>query len=112
MGNKYYANKGVERNKKPLKNIVYEIELSQLKLDTDKTQYEKYKFKELGYLVLLWWYEQKNPTKNWHGFITPDYLKELLGVKQYAKFCQGKRNFIIQRRIDGKNIPKSAVEKI
>jgi len=107
MKDKYYANKGVARNKKPLRNIVYEIELSQLKSDTDKTQYEKYKFKELGYLVLHWWHEEKNSTKNWHGFVTPDYLKELLGAKQYAKFCQGKRNFIIQRRIDGNNITKN-----
>jgi len=45
---KYYANKGVARNKKPLKNIVYEIELSQLKSETDVASYEKYKFKELG----------------------------------------------------------------
>ena len=104
MQDKYYANKGVQRNKKPLKNVVYQIELSQLKNDSDKTPYEQYKFKEDGYLVLTWWHQEKNPIKNFHGFVTCNYLKELLGVKQWAKFCTGKREFIIQRRFDGKNI--------
>lgn len=103
---KYFANKGVPRHKKPLNNIVYEIELSQLKNIDDKTKYEQYKFKDEGYLVLFWWYEEKNPIKNWHGFITVDELKEKIGKAQYSKFCQGKRTFIIQRRIDGKNISK------
>lgn len=102
MRHKHYANRGVERNKKPLKNIVYEIELAQLNDDIDKNKYKKYKFKELGYLTLVWHYEEKNPIKNW-GVITPEELKQKIGVKQYAKFCQGKRKFIIQRRIDGKN---------
>lgn len=93
--------------KKPLNNIVYQIELSQLKPDTDKTKYEKYKFKELGYLVLYWWEEEKDPIRNWHGFTTPDFLKELLGAKQYSKFCQGKRTFIVQRRINGNNLVDS-----
>lgn len=108
---KYFANRGVARNKKPLKNLVYQITLSQLKPNEDKESYEKYKFKDLGYLVLKWHYETKNPIINFHGFITPIYLKELIGEKQYAKFCQGKREFIIQRRIDGKNIPTTAKTK-
>lgn len=99
---KKFANKGVARNKKPLKNIVYEIKISQLKEETN--DFEKYKFKELGYLTLTWWYESKTPVKNWHGFIEPQNLKTLLGDKQWSKFCQGKTTFIIQRRIDGKNI--------
>ena len=72
---KYFANKGVPRHKKPLNNIVYEIELSQLKNIDDKTKYEQYKFKDEGYLVLFWWYEEKNPIKNWHGFIEAKVFK-------------------------------------
>lgn len=119
--NKYYANRGVERNKKPLQNIVYMIELSQLekvkpeKLEEEKERYAKYKFKELGYLVLNWQYEKdlNKPRShwNWHGFITPEDLKKKLGDKQWAKFCQGKREFIIQRRVDGKNIKKVKKQK-
>ena len=67
-------------------------------------EYSKYKFKELGYLVLYWWYQEQNAIKNWHGFITPEDLKERIGENQYAKLCQGKRTFIIQRRKDGKNV--------
>ena len=51
---KYFANRGVKRHKHPIANIVYKIEISQLKDDTDITQFEKYKFKDLGYLTLLW----------------------------------------------------------
>lgn len=105
MSSKHYANRGVERNKKPLKNIVYEIELSKLENVPDKAPYSEYRFKDLGYLVLYWWHEEKNPIKNMHGFITAEYLKNCLGEKQYSKFCQGKRTFTIQRRINGKNKP-------
>ena len=104
---KRFANAGVERNKKPLRNIVYHIKISKLKSNVDKAQYEQYKFKDQGHLVLYWNYEGINQPKNFHGFITPDELKSLIGEKQYGKFCQGKREFIIQRRIDGKNIPKN-----
>jgi len=27
------------------------------------------------------------------------------GDKQWGKFCNGKREFIVQRRVDGKNVP-------
>lgn len=107
---KYYANRGVERNKTPLKNLVYEIEFSQLPTIVDKTPYEQYKFKDLGYLVLLWWHEENPPMKNFHGFVTPESLKKRIGEKQWSKFCQGKRTFVIQRRIDGKNIPKQKTQ--
>jgi hypothetical protein len=100
---KVHANKGVKRNKKPLKNVIYNVELSQLKPDTDKSDYEQYKFKELGYLVLSWGLHPDRPL-NWYGFIEPDKLKEILGQKQWGKFCQGKREFVIQRRYDKKNI--------
>ena len=110
---KYYANRGVKRNKTRLPNIRYKVELSKPNLeilsDPEKLkEYDKYKFKDLGYLTI-------SSTKSlvdkygefawsWHGFISIDNLKEIIGIKQYQKFCQGKREFIIQRRINGKNI--------
>ena len=105
---KYFANRGVERHKHPIANIIYKVEISQLKDDTDITQFEKYKFKDLGYLTLLWTKHKADKNGefqwNWHGFITVDELKERIGEKQYCKFCQGKREFIIQRRINGTNV--------
>jgi hypothetical protein len=103
---KYFANRGVERNKTPLKNIVYEFRLSQLKEGQDPEKYEEFKFKDLGYISYDYWYEEKKPIIYWGGFITIDNLKHLIGTTQYSKFCQGKRLFIIQRRIGGKNVKK------
>ena len=105
---KAIANRGVERNKKPLKNIVYEVTI---KNDIpiygeNKLSEHKYKFKDLGYLILHWWYDTKNSPNNFYGYITPAELKQKLGVNQWAKFCQGKRLFVIQRRVDGKNVKK------
>ncbi len=110
---KIHANKGVERNKKPLQNIVYNIEVSQKLKDSvtpeELEKYDKYKFKEEGYLVLRWGYQKginRGDSMNWHGFITPDDLKEKIGANQWGKFCQGKREFVVQRRMDGKNTKK------
>lgn len=103
----FYANRGVERNKTPLKNILYRIIIHQLKEGTAEGNFIQYKFKDLGYLVLEWKHEDKNDIWNFHGFVTPEGLKERLGEKQWSKFCQGKREFTIQRRINGKNIPKN-----
>lgn len=100
----FYANRGVKRNQRPLKNIVYVVEVHQLKPDADLAYFEKFKYKDEGYLVLNWYYESKDPIWNFHGFVTTDDLKERLGLKQWKKFGEGKRTFIIQRRIDGKNI--------
>ena len=100
---KYFANIGVNRTKSPIANIRYKIEVvSKLKDGANLEDYEKYKFKDLGYLVLSW-NKSKSDTWFWHGFISVDKLKEKIGIKQYSKLCQGKREFIIQRRIDGKN---------
>jgi hypothetical protein len=74
--------------------------------EEDWKRHEKHKFKDEGYLILESWLEEKNPIKCWNGFITPAELKEKLGEKQWAKFCQGKREFIIQRRVDGRNVKK------
>ncbi len=106
---KQYANKGVERNKKPLENIVYKITVSN-KSAYNFEKFQPYNFKELGYLILFWQYEKQyneEPTvMNWHGLIAPDELKKRLSKKQWDNFCQGERIFIIQRRIDWKNIKK------
>jgi hypothetical protein len=113
MKNKYYANIGVERNKKPLQNIIIIVEVKPMRNDVSeetKSEYEKYKFKDLGYITWSSGREQEYNKHNfigWHGFITPEDLKLRLGEKQWAKFCQGKRKFVIQRRIDGKNISKN-----
>ena len=89
MSKKYFANKGVKRNKKPLQNIIYKVE--EIKSD----------------YILSWQYEKdynKFNIFNWHGPITSEELKILLGQEQWGKFTQGKRRFISQRRINGKNI--------
>lgn len=106
---KYFANRGLERNKTPLANKQYKFEIIPLKEGIDEAKYEQYKFKDQGFLTMSWanGKVQKNGDFNWfwHGFITTNDLKKILGEKQYGKFCQGKREFTIQRRIDGKNVP-------
>lgn len=99
---KIIANKGVKRNKKPLKNKVYKFEICNLKQNTDLELYEKYKFKNLGYISMYWGYEG-DEFLYWHGFVTAQQVKDRIGEKQYSKFCQGKRDFIIQRRINKNN---------
>jgi len=106
---KEHANRGVARNKKPLTNLVYTVELSWGNRHGGpgydaNPKYLKYKFKDLGYLILSWGYEGRD-MNYWHGLITPEELKTLIGDEQWRKFCNGKRQFIVQRRIDGKNIP-------
>lgn len=100
---KNHANRGVKRNKKPLQNIVFTVEVKPLKNPDDADKYAEYKFKDLGYLVLYWKYQRENVTY-YHGFVTPEHLKDRLGEKQWSKFCQGKREFIIQRRVDSGNV--------
>ncbi len=117
----YYSNIGEKRNKTPLQNICYKIEVS-FGISTDfekykkvypnnteedfeeyKLRFEPFKFKDQGYIFLNWKYE-KEDTWSFYGCITSEELKERLGIEQYRKFCNGKREFIIQRRINGKNI--------
>ena len=87
--NKYYANRGVERNKKPLQNIVVSFELN------EKTGYWRY----------LWKY-QSDHLFNFHGMVEESFIKQLLSQKQWSDFRQGRREFIIQRKINGKNVSK------
>jgi len=103
---KYFANKGIMRHKSPISNIKYKVDIIEiLKGDINLKDFEKYKFKDLGYLVLS---QNKGKDDIWvnRGFVTIEQLKDIIGNKQYSKFCQGKREFIIQRRINGKNINK------
>jgi len=104
---KYFANKGLKRTKSALPNIIYKIEITQLKSDANVAYFEPYKFKDLGYMVLSWTNQKADSFGEyswyWHGFITIDELKRYIGTNQYSKFCQGKREFIIQRRVDGNN---------
>ena len=79
-------------------NTIYKIEISKLIDGIDETEFEKFKFKDLGYLVLLYRKQGTSDIQwNFHGLITIDELKRKIGVKQYSKFCQGKREFIIQK---------------
>ena len=109
---KVIANYGIERNKKPLANIIYTIEIGQLKNGIYVSKYEQFKFKDLGYIVLISEYEGKAGSRAWNGFRTPEFIKELLGEKQWSKFCQGKRKFIVQRRVNGKNTKYVKLEVI
>ena len=96
---KEFANKGVKRNKTPLQNIVIEIRIVEIKEDTYLNiieALEKYKYNEKDYNGVS--------CRFCRGYITPEELKEKLGVKQWMKFCNGKRKFIIQRRINHNNI--------
>ena len=110
---KIVANKGVERNKRPLPNLVYKVDFIP---PYNAPDMEKYKFKDEGYILLHYTDESELRERKalWrrHGYITPEDLKKKFGEKQWAKFCQGKRQFIIQRRINGKNIKKVKKEKV
>lgn len=89
---KIYANRGVERNKKPLRNIIYEITESK---------------GEEGKWIIFESYQGNNPVTAHIGRFSLEELKVKLGDKQYGKFRQGKRKFIIQRRVDGRNVKKT-----
>lgn len=99
---------GVERNKKPLQNKVYKIE------EVDSRDAGKIWVVEgrLGH-------ERQDGSKSFHGrmwchsgiYSTIGELKDwfipIFGEKQWAKFKgQGKREFVLQRRVGGKNIKK------
>ena len=86
----YFKNRGVKRNKKPLSNIHYKVK------EPINGKFEvQYCYQKQSIFTLL-------------GFYNFDDLKELfktkIGIKQWSKFRQGKRYFIVQRRINNKNI--------
>lgn len=84
------ANRGVARNKRPLQNILY--------------KFEPY----VDRFVMLWSHERdfnRDGTWNHHGTVTEDDIKSRLTPNQWSKFRQGVRQFVKQRRVDGRNIP-------
>ena len=78
--------------------IEYKVDLAKLKEHVPAEDYKEFKFKDMGYLTLLS-RKQGSPSYYWHGYITPSMLQQLLGIKQYSKFCQGKREFTIHKKI-------------
>lgn len=95
---KIFANRGIPRNKKPLQNIIFWITEHDVEPNLGK---------DVEY-YLEWQYEKlykRYPMKNFSGRIELDYLRKFLSEKQWMKFRNGEREFIIQRRINGKNIP-------
>lgn len=103
---KVFANRGVPRNKSRLPNLRIKVELSNASHDNEK--YADYKFKDVGYIIVFWTksldYNGIKPDWNMDISINVPKLKQILGEKQWSKFCQGKREFIIQRRVNGRNI--------
>jgi len=110
---KYFANRGLPRNKCPLSNIIYKIEIVQLAENVNFELYKNCKYGD-GYLSLIWAYQRLNKRTQdyrWYieGAITINQLKELLnkiGKNQWHKFVNGKREFILQRRRDRHNVSK------
>jgi hypothetical protein len=93
---KIHANRGVARNKRPLQNILYWFSEAAAEGGAER-------------FVLHWAYERdynQHPVKNFHGTVTLEYIKSRLTPNQWAKFRQGQREFVKQRRVDGKNVPK------
>jgi hypothetical protein len=93
---KVAANRGVPRNKKPLQNICYRFEERK---DGDATVY-----------TMLWQYQRdlnKRGSWNFHGRVTEAEIMARIGPRGWQKFRGNKqREFIIQRREDGRNVPK------
>ena len=107
----FYANRGVARNKKPLRNELYKFELSDLRDRLSEERIKEmqcYKFKDDSYIVMFW---KMQGDEDWsrHGFVSTEEVKRYIGNSQWGKFCQGKREFIVQRRIDNKNISKGSL---
>lgn len=107
---KKYANKGVNRNKKPLQNIMYKVKPNIALKDTisndikDRLTRDFYLNENVGYVEILWKY-QKSSTWGWSADLTLKLLKEKLNNKQWSKLCQCKTfEFTVQRRINKRNV--------
>lgn len=80
------------------RKVTVYLKIEVLKLDKNMEgikDYEPYKFKEFGYLVL---YILNTETGKWqcNDFITVDDLKKLIGRK-YNRLFHGEREFIIEQ---------------
>lgn len=81
--------------KKKLTYRKYKVEIGQLSPTVDDvSKFEPYKYKD-GYIIVFWSNNKGSGSWGWKGFTTPDELKTMLGEKQYKKFCEGKREFIL-----------------
>lgn len=115
--NKSFANKGVRRNKKPLKNIYYIIRKHVPNLHSSFISDAEYdsKFKindDIGYVKILWGYEGID-VDYWSFQVDLNYVKNQVSSKQWSKCMDAFKNkdateykLIVQRRIDGKNKSK------
>lgn len=87
---------------KKIKPVAVMLKIDLLPLKDNRPDLDKYKFKDCGYIELRWAFVKdinKGMGLNFLGIITPNELKERLGKKQWGKFCQGKREFIINRKL-------------
>jgi len=75
-------------------NIIYFTEFSSL--DEDFPDYNKYRFKDLGYIWLTYRNEGEE-NKRTHGFVTQDELRDIIGEFNYKSFITGKREFLIKK---------------
>lgn len=108
LRSKFFANRGVARNKKPLQNKLYWVHFLPLEKVRSKMNNlcERRVFKNLFLGGVEWAYEQdfNQHGRSFHDLhISVASLKRRLGLKQWAKLCNGKRFFILQRRFDHKN---------
>ena len=109
---KKHANKGVKRNKKPLKNKLYRIRTyKNVKGPVTKKFHEThYVNNKVGYIVIEWGYQGEVAFMNKQVYYTDyslsvGYLKKQLTTKEWSKLCQGRQTeFIVQRRFNKKNI--------
>lgn len=100
MGRHWAANYGVRRNKKPLKNICLKVDLVSPHLFPNPLpREERYK----GLVPIL--YVKAQGREIWgHMGVTPiSTFKDMISEKQWRKFTQGDREFIIQRRENKRN---------
>ena len=82
--------------KKKKSSLVIKIELHK---ENDRLiNSPQYKFKDEGYIEVFY-SNHRNYNKGYGftmgGLTTPEQLKLILGIKQWDKFCRGKRLFIL-----------------
>lgn len=93
------------RDKRPVKDIYFKVIVIALKDELENKNYERYLYKDIGYLTLKW-SEKAKDYENYHGFITIEHLKKLLGRKQWVNFLRGKRAFVVPTNIYIKSLSK------
>jgi len=106
---KIHANKGVRRNKKPLQNMVYRVQVisdSDLNCETNLNENTIYGVGKVRVTLSL----QRQRLNYWSPSYTLNLIKGVASDKQFAKLLNALRSglveydVIVQRRIDGKNV--------